>query len=137
MKMTVEWIGIVAGALTTCAFLPQVAKTVRSRSTGDLSWVWLVMMSSGVFLWMIYGYYMDSPSVFFANVFTLICLLALVYVKGWMGSQLDAEGAEYVTVRRKVGGCIGCGRCNIGCPLIVEIREKVDKPQQTVENQAG
>ena len=65
--MTVEWIGIVAGALTTCAFLPQVAKTVRSRSTGDLSWIWLVMMSSGVFLWMVYGYYMASPSVFFCQ----------------------------------------------------------------------
>ena len=137
MKMTVEWIGIVAGALTTCAFLPQVAKTVRSRSTGDLSWIWLVMMSLGVFLWMVYGYYMASPSVFFANVFTLICLLALVYVKGWMGRQLNVEGEDYVTVRRKVGGCIGCGRCNIGCPLIVEVREKIDKPQKTVGNSAG
>lgn len=77
-----ESVGIVAGILTTCAFLPQVAKTVRSRSAGDLSWSWLGMMSIGVFLWMVYGYLKDSPSVFYANVFTLICLLALVYVKG-------------------------------------------------------
>jgi MtN3 and saliva related transmembrane protein len=46
--MSIEWIGIAAGFLTTCAFLPQVAKTVRSRSTGDLSWIWLVMMSTVV-----------------------------------------------------------------------------------------
>jgi len=135
MEMNVEWIGIVAGALTTCAFFPQVAKTLRSRSTGDLSWIWLVMMSTGVFLWMIYGYFMASPSVFFANVFTLVCLLMLVYVKGWMKSGAEVEGEEYVTVRRKVGGCIGCGRCNIGCPLIVEYREKRPHKQKPVDSE--
>lgn len=125
MGLSVEWIGIGAGILTTCAFLPQVAKTVQSRSAGDLSWIWLIMMSTGVFLWMIYGYYMASPSVFFANVFTLLCLLALLYVKGRMRPAEESE--EYATVRRKVGGCIGCGRCNTGCPLIVEYREKIRK----------
>jgi MtN3 and saliva related transmembrane protein len=128
--MNVEWFGIAAGALTTCAFLPQVAKTMRSRSTGDLSWIWLIMMSLGVFLWMIYGYFKASPSVFFANVFTLACLLALVFAKGWRAPQADDGAVEYVTVRRKVGGCIGFGRCNTGCPLIVEYREKINKPKQ-------
>jgi ferredoxin len=79
---------------------------------------------------MIYGYFVDSPSVFFANVFTLVCLLALVYVKGWMSSPVGVEGEDYTVVRRKVGGCIGCGRCNIGCPLIVEYKEKIERPQQ-------
>ena len=91
--MDTEWVGIAAGILTTCAFLPQVAKTVRSRSAGDLSWIWLVMMSTGVFLWMLYGYFRESPSVFFANIFTLFCLLALVYVKGWRApAAKQAEG---------------------------------------------
>ena len=129
MGLSVEWVGIVAGILTTCAFLPQVAKTVQSRSAGDLSWIWLIMMSTGVFLWMIYGYFMASPSVFFANVFTLLCLLALLYVKRRM--RPAEVGDEYVTVRRKVGGCIGCGRCNTGCPLIVEYREKIKKKDKT------
>ena len=122
--MNIEWIGIAAGFLTTCAFFPQVVKTVRSRSSGDLSWIWLVMMSTGVFLWMVYGYFMNSPSVFYANIFTFLCLLALVYVKGWLSPPDMTDGREFVTVRRKVGGCIGCGRCNTGCPLIVEYREK-------------
>lgn len=131
VALSVEWIGIAAGILTTCAFLPQVNKTVQSRSAGDLSWIWLIMMSTGVFLWMVYGYFMASPSVFFANVFTLVSLLALLYVKGWMHPVAENEREEYVTVRRKVGGCIGCGRCNTGCPLIVEYREKVGKSSKT------
>ena len=68
------------------------------------------------------------PRFFFANVFTLLCLLALLYVKGRMRPAEESE--EYATVRRKVGGCIGCGRCNIGCPLIVEYREKNPERRQ-------
>lgn len=126
-----EWIGIVAGILTTCAFIPQVVQTVRSRSTDDLSWLWLVMMSIGVFLWMVYGYFIASPSVFVANVFTLLCLLALLYVKNSVHRQF-AEKMEFIVKKRKVGKCFGCGQCKKGCPLIVEYREKI-KPKKIPE----
>ncbi len=124
--MDIEWIGMIAGALTTCAFVPQVVKTVRSRSTGDLSWLWLVMMAVGVFLWMVYGYFIASPSVFVANIFTLICLLALLYVKISVHRQ-TSDSVEYVSKKRRAGFCIGCGQCHNGCPLITEHREKVHK----------
>ena len=126
--MSIEWIGMIAGVLTTCAFVPQVVKTVRSRSTGDLSWLWLVMMAAGVFLWMVYGYFIASPSVFIANIFTLICLLALLYVKISVHRQ-TADAGDYIIKKRKVGKCFGCGQCEKGCPLIVEYREKVSKEQ--------
>ena len=95
MTGNVEWIGIAAGMLTTCAFFPQVVKTVRSRSTGDLSWAWLVMMTTGVFLWLLYGYYVDSPSVMYANLITFFSLLALLWVKIF-SSRASAEASEYV-----------------------------------------
>jgi Fe-S-cluster-containing dehydrogenase component len=60
----------------------------------------------------------------------LVCLLALVLVKAGKLPLAEAAGAEFVTVRRKVGGCIGCGRCNIGCPLVVEYRVKADKARK-------
>jgi MtN3 and saliva related transmembrane protein len=122
----VEWIGIIAGILTTCAFVPQVVKTLRSRSTGDLSWLWLVMMAAGVFLWMAYGYFIASPSVFLANIFTLLCLLALLYVKISVHRQSDDQ-TVYVIKKRKIGKCFGCGQCEKGCPLIVEYREKLKR----------
>ena len=125
MDWNVEWIGIAAGLLTTCAFFPQVVKTLRSRSTGDLSWAWLLMMTSGVFMWLIYGYYVDSPSVLYANLITFFSLLALLWVKIFV-SFASAEASEYVVKKRKVGKCFGCGQCEKGCPLIVEYREKAD-----------
>ena len=134
MEWTIEWIGIAAGLLTTCAFFPQVVKTVRSRSTGDLSWAWLVMMTTGVFLWLIYGYYVGSPSVFVANVVTFFSLLALLYVKVSV-STASAGAADYVVKKRKVGKCFGCGQCKTGCPLIVEYREKVASIESRQDNQ--
>ncbi len=76
-----EIIGSVAGILTTFAFFPQVVKTVRSRSTDDLSWSWLVMMSVGVFLWMVYGLDLNSLSLIGANAVTFCCVVILLWVK--------------------------------------------------------
>ncbi len=125
MEWTTEWIGIAAGLLTTCAFFPQVVKTVRSRSTGDLSWAWLVMMTTGVFLWLIYGYYVGSPSVFVANVVTFFSLLALLYVKISFSRKAEYTG-DYVMKKRLIGKCCGCGQCDVKpCPRIVQYKEKV------------
>ena len=43
-------LGLVAGVLTTAAWLPQIARTWRSRSADDLSWPYLLVFSSGVAL---------------------------------------------------------------------------------------
>lgn len=77
----IEIIGMFAGILTTCAFFPQVVKTVKSKSTDDLSWTWLVMMIAGVFLWLVYGYYIKSSSLFFANIITFVSVSMLFGVK--------------------------------------------------------
>ena len=50
-----QWIGFVAGLLTAFAFLPQVLKTWRTRSSGDLSAMMLTAQSTGVALWIVYG----------------------------------------------------------------------------------
>jgi MtN3 and saliva related transmembrane protein len=125
MEWTTEWIGIAAGALTTCAFFPQVVKTVRSRSTGDLSWAWLVMMTTGVFLWLIYGYYVGSPSVFFANVITFFSLFALLLVKV-SASRATQEKFVYSAMENKVAGTgCGCGRCESqSCPRFLQYQEE-------------
>lgn len=77
----VELIGMVAGVLTTCAFFPQVVKTVKSRSTDDLSWTWLIMTICGVFLWLVYGVYINSASLVFANAVTFLSVIVLFGVK--------------------------------------------------------
>lgn len=77
----IEMIGAAAGILTTCAFFPQVLKTVKSKSTDDLSWTWLVMMIGGVALWLVYGIYMNSISLVVSNAITFVSVGVLFGVK--------------------------------------------------------
>ncbi len=74
-------IGLLAGALTTLAWLPQVLKAFRTRSTRDFAWVWFAMFGTGVGAWLIYGFMAAAPAVIFANALTLLLVLALAALK--------------------------------------------------------
>ena len=67
-----DLVGSAAGFLTTISFLPQVIKTWRSRSTGDLSVMMFLAYCLGLVLWLIYGLLTRSWPVIIANVATLV-----------------------------------------------------------------
>ncbi len=82
----VTLLGFVAGTLTTLAFLPQVIKTWRTKSSNDLSVGTLGMISTGVLLWLVYGLLVGDLPIIAANAVTLVLVvsifvLALVYRK--------------------------------------------------------
>ena len=77
----VTLLGLVAAALTTTAFLPQLLKTWRSKSAKDVSLGMLVTFSIGVFLWLIYGLFIQSLPVIIANLVTLILSSINVFLK--------------------------------------------------------
>jgi MtN3 and saliva related transmembrane protein len=81
MSHLVEPIGYAAGVLTTLAFVPQVVKTWRSRSSGDLSFVTLGALSTGVFLWLVYGVALGSVPIIAANATTFVLTAALLALK--------------------------------------------------------
>lgn len=74
-------LGIVAGILTTAAWLPQVVKTWNTRSARDFSWGYLAMMLTGVTLWAIYGALRKDVAVLGANVVTLVLVLTVIAIK--------------------------------------------------------
>jgi len=78
---TIDGIGYAAAALTTFAFLPQVVKSWRSRSTGDLSTAMLVAFTSGIALWLLYGIAVGSLPVALANGATLVLTGTLFVLK--------------------------------------------------------
>jgi MtN3 and saliva related transmembrane protein len=51
----ISTIGSVAGISTTCAFLPQVIRTWKTRSTHDISLGMFLLTVFGLILWLIYG----------------------------------------------------------------------------------
>lgn len=78
---TVNLIGLMAGALTTTAFLPQVIKTWRSRSAADISLLMFALFSLGVFLWIVYGLSVGAMPVVIANVITFLLSMTILVFK--------------------------------------------------------
>jgi MtN3 and saliva related transmembrane protein len=74
-------LGLVAGALTTAAFLPQVVKTWKSRSAKDLSLGMFSLFCGGVFLWLVYGFAVGDVPVIAANLLTLLLASTLLFFK--------------------------------------------------------
>lgn len=72
-------LGLAAGTLTTVAFLPQLVKTWKTKSAGDVSFGMLATFTTGVFLWLLYGISIDSLPVIAANAVTLL-LAGLILV---------------------------------------------------------
>ncbi|MBX3300669.1 MAG: SemiSWEET family sugar transporter [Nitrospira sp.] len=65
-------LGLLAGTLTTIAFLPQVIRIWRNKSAKDLSITMLVTFTTGVFCWLVYGVMIDSLPVIIANAVTFV-----------------------------------------------------------------
>jgi len=71
----------IAGFFTTIAFLPQVIKVYKTKSTKDISiWMFLIF-NLGVFLWLIYGILIKNYALIFANTITLILSLSILVAK--------------------------------------------------------
>lgn len=77
----IEIIGFIAAFLTTTAFLPQVYKTWKTKDVSGLSLPMLLMFITGIILWLVYGFYMNSPSMIVANSITIVSSFFLIYFK--------------------------------------------------------
>lgn len=74
-------LGLLAGTLTTIAFFPQLAKTWKTKSAGDMSFAMLATFCTGVFLWLVYGVMIQSWPVILANTVTLVLAGAILALK--------------------------------------------------------
>lgn len=80
-----ELLGLIAGTLTTLAFLPQVIKTWKSQSAKDISLGMFLLFSAGVALWLVYGLRLGAVPIIAANAVTLLLSLAILGMKFWFG----------------------------------------------------
>lgn len=74
-------IGLVAGALTSFAAVPQVLRTWRTRHARDIS-IWQpVILTVGMLLWLAYGLLLGDIPLIAANLFSIACYLVLIVMK--------------------------------------------------------
>ncbi len=78
-KYGADWIGLLAGFLTTIAFVPQVLRTYRKGRAEDFSLSMLLMFVAGVALWLAYGLLSGALPMILANSVTL-CLASYILI---------------------------------------------------------
>jgi lactoylglutathione lyase len=92
--MLVKIIGFVSAILTTTAFLPQVIKTWKTRSTDDLSPVMFILFSLGIAGWLVYGWLIHDLPMILANSVT-VCLAGTIMffiIKKKMNRKIEHIG---------------------------------------------
>ena len=76
-----ELIGFIAGIFTTFAFLPQIARVLKTKSTADFSSGWLFMTLTGLSLWLCYGFFINSQPVILFNFLSIIFVIIIIFYK--------------------------------------------------------
>ncbi|WP_317193112.1 SemiSWEET family sugar transporter [Pedobacter segetis] len=74
-------IGLLAAFGTTFSFLPQAIKIIKTKNTEGISLSMYLMFSSGVFLWLLYGYLKSDTPVMLANGITLVLAVIILSLK--------------------------------------------------------
>ena len=74
-------IGLTAGALTSISFFPQVLQIHRTKQAKDLSLPMFIILTIGIFLWLIYGILSKSLPVVMSNTIAFIFCSYIVIMK--------------------------------------------------------
>jgi|TARA_B110000483_G_scaffold237783_1_gene313204 MtN3 and saliva related transmembrane protein len=79
-KILVEVVGLVGAMFTTLAFVPQVVKIWKNRSSEGISLSMYVCMLVGISIWLAYGILIDSIAVIVANILSGILQVVIIFL---------------------------------------------------------
>lgn len=79
--LTLEIFGLIAGAITSVGFLPQLFRGYKRKKLDDVSYFMPIILAIGMTLWFVYGLLIEALAVMIANVFGVICCLTLIIMK--------------------------------------------------------
>jgi MtN3 and saliva related transmembrane protein len=74
-------VGFVAACCTTASYFPQISKCFRTGSAEDLSLKMLLILASGIALWVVYGILQSDLVIMIANAVSLLLLVVLLAFK--------------------------------------------------------
>ncbi|MCU1372053.1 MAG: hypothetical protein JWO77_3247 [Ilumatobacteraceae bacterium] len=73
--------GFLAVVLTSAGWIPQVRKSVRTRSVKDFSWAYLGSFGTGLACWLVYGFGGKDVAIITANAWALGAVMVLAVIK--------------------------------------------------------
>ncbi len=76
-----DYTGYAAALCTTGAYVPQVLRVWRTRSTQDISLKMFLVLVAGLILWLVYGFWKGEIPLIAANGVTLMFASIILYFK--------------------------------------------------------
>ena len=76
-----DYTGYLAALCTTSAYVPQVLRVWRTRSTHDISLRMFLVLVTGLCLWLVYGIWRGEIPLIIANSVTLTLASTILYFK--------------------------------------------------------
>ena len=76
-----DYTGYAAALCTTGAYVPQVLRVWRTRSTKDISLKMFLVLVTGLSLWLVYGIWKGETPLVAANSVTLLLASTILYFK--------------------------------------------------------
>ena len=78
---TLEIFGLIAGAITSMGYIPQIYKGYKTKKLDDVSYYMPGILAIGMFLWFVYGIILNAIAVIVANIFGVSCSILLIIMK--------------------------------------------------------
>jgi MtN3 and saliva related transmembrane protein len=74
-------LGLAAGLCTASSLLPQVIKTLKEKKAAEVSLVMLLVLMTGVSLWIVYGIRKNDLPIIATNCFSLLVNITMVILR--------------------------------------------------------
>lgn len=76
--MDIEVLGLVAGGITSVAMMPQLIKVIKEKNANDISVVMLLVLITGLSLWVWYGILQNELPIILSNSFSVLVNITLL-----------------------------------------------------------
>ena len=90
-EVVVTALGVTATAFSALSLLPQVIRTWRTRSAGDISGTWLIVALLSMGMWIAYGSITGAHAVLWANLITGVQAAVILSVKFTSSRDVHAQ----------------------------------------------
>ena len=74
-------LGLIAGAVTSMGFIPQLIRGYRTKELDDVSYFMPSILAVGMSLWFLYGFFVQEFPIIVANAFGIGCCIVLLVMK--------------------------------------------------------
>ena len=85
-ELAQEALGWVAVVLTATQFIPQAVKSLKTKSTRDLSWWTFIQVFIVTILWTLYGFWNGAYEIVVTNIFVNV-VVDVILVRKYLSKK--------------------------------------------------